>query len=531
MKLLPGFLALGVALASAAPVPHWKPAEFEPLTELPWEKAGRSVEQIIGAIFKEPDPDVRYPVLLGYLQTLPVADFSKAFDLALELESRHEPDRLVAMMLGLWAKRDPRSAWERTKALFKVVGIEDGWLNYDSWLGRPKITVVDRSGLARSRFWLCRDTLTEFPVGVEESSLPEAERVQYLRDFSTLWFATFSTWPGCGGCPIANPREADDVVQAFHWNPADFKTSNCPLGNFVPQACFEIGMRRWLIAAPKEAPQVIQRIRKQNWPADPVRNLRAEPASVTPALLLIWAKADPEGLQAWADGAREKADQGNAWLAKCILMSMVKPAVRERWLASLDSMKPEDFKRCLETLAKWDPVPAFERVVRSEDSDLISRVFDDIGYGPWPRHPHNTSLAGLDFLDKLDFRKYPEDVRKVIFNGVGETVLPEQWGHIDIGQCARWGLRYLLSDNSGVPRSSFVALLGGDDAFASDGDVIDRTFCSLRVWAVTRPDEVREWIKTQEGEDLKKALTWLLDHPWGGPAEERAKDAESGKKN
>ena len=531
MKLLLGFLVMGAALATAAPVPHWKPAEFEPLVELPWEKPGRSVDQVVEAIFREPDPDIRYPVLLGYLQTLPVADLPKAFDLALEMEGRHEPDRLVAMMLGLWAKRDPRSAWERTKALFKVVGIEDGWLSYDTWAGmRNRITVVDRASLAKSNFWLRRDTLTAFPLGVEESSLSEPERRQYLKDFSTLWIETFSTWPGGAESPLAEPIEAGDVVRAFHRDLVDFQKPGHAVDFSDPRTCFEIGMRRWLASEPKEGLKVIQRIRGLSWP-DPAHNLKPRTAFVTPALLLIWAKADPAGLQAWAETTKEKADQTHAWRAKCILMSMVKPEVRDRWLKSLDAMAPDDFNKCLETLADWEPGLAWERAVRSKDDDLIWQIFRNIGCGLWPGHLSNTSRAGCDFIEKIDFTKYPEDVRKMIFEGVNDTRLPEQWGDFDLGACARWGLRYLLSGDSGVPRSNMIALLGGDDTFASDGDIIDRTFCSLRVWAVWRPDEMREWIKTQEGEDLKEALTWLLDHPWGGPKEEGSKAAETGKKN
>jgi hypothetical protein len=46
-------------------------------------------------------------------------------------------------------------------------------------------------------------------------------------------------------------------------------------------------------------------------------------------------------------------------------------------------------------------------------------------------------------------------------------------------------------------------------------DQIDRTFCALRVWAVIRPNEMRTWIRTMDDEKMRKALTWLLEHPWG----------------
>ena len=49
----------------------------------------------------------------------------------------------------------------------------------------------------------------------------------------------------------------------------------------------------------------------------------------------------------------------------------------------------------------------------------------------------------------------------------------------------------------------------GDDA------ILDRTFCSLRVWAVVRPAEMRAWLGTLKDKELRESLTWLLEHPWG----------------
>ena len=45
--------------------------------------------------------------------------------------------------------------------------------------------------------------------------------------------------------------------------------------------------------------------------------------------------------------------------------------------------------------------------------------------------------------------------------------------------------------------------------------MIDRTFCALRVWAVIRPNEMRTWIRILDDEKMRKALTWLLQHPVG----------------
>lgn len=50
--------------------------------------------------------------------------------------------------------------------------------------------------------------------------------------------------------------------------------------------------------------------------------------------------------------------------------------------------------------------------------------------------------------------------------------------------------------------------------------MIDRTFCALRTWAVVRPDEMKIWIATLKEKDLRTALTWLVENPWGTGHEE-----------
>jgi hypothetical protein len=86
-----------------------------------------------------------------------------------------------------------------------------------------------------------------------------------------------------------------------------------------------------------------------------------------------------------------------------------------------------------------------------------------------------------------------------------------------VGETARYGLDFMLKSDY-ASREELIKLFSGDDDFASDADMIDRTFCALRVWAVTKPDQMKAWIATLKEEDLRKALTWLLENPCGtGP--------------
>jgi hypothetical protein len=122
------------------------PLDFEPLTSVPWTRADSGMEGDLDAIFREPNLSIRYSVLAEYLRTIPVAELSKAFDLCTRLEGTQTPDVLVAFFLEIWAKRDPRKCWERTRTLFGLV-IEHDWLSYDSWEKRPRIVVQDVSAL------------------------------------------------------------------------------------------------------------------------------------------------------------------------------------------------------------------------------------------------------------------------------------------------------------------------------------------------------------------------------------------------
>ena len=99
----------------------------------------------------------------------------------------------------------------------------------------------------------------------------------------------------------------------------------------------------------------------------------------------------------------------------------------------------------------------------------------------------------------------------------GASRLWSSGGDIDIGEAARYGLNFLLRTDY-APRENLIKLFSGDDDFSSDSDMIDRTFCALRVWAVVKPKEMKAWIATIKEADMRKALTWLLEHPWGtGP--------------
>src|SRR4029079_10626197 len=136
---------------------------FEPLTTLPWKKPDATIDSVLDAIFRQANQSIHDIVLSEYLRTIPVDGIGKAFERCIDLEGTQTPDRLVDLILPVWAKRDPKTCWKRTRELFRVVGIEDGWLTYDSWKTRPRITVQDLNAIQKSSFWLTRAALPRFP--------------------------------------------------------------------------------------------------------------------------------------------------------------------------------------------------------------------------------------------------------------------------------------------------------------------------------------------------------------------------------
>jgi hypothetical protein len=498
---------------------QWKPADFEPLTSLPWKWPGATLESVLTAIFREPNPAIRYPVLGEYLRTIPVAQLGKAFDLCIDLEGEQTPDFLVGFFLPIWSKRDPKACWKRTRELFRLVGIEEGWLNLDSWKDRPRIAVQDRAAINVSRFWLeQRGTLLRFAEGLDESALSRTARVQMMREFTDVWFTRFGSWP-------ANSAEREP------WNPDLFtreilKMFDAPLdwlpkkngsggGDLKPAPAFEVALRRLLEAKPEEALQIVERARETKWPPSKWTT-KTHSAGPTTELLMIWARVDLLAISRWAEGLDSRNDP-LAPTAKGFLMSRVDEETRNRWRAEAKAADPENGTDLglLEDWAQWEPKSALDAAIATGDAETIQSVAQHGAYGPWTL-PLNTSHHGLGVIKEFDVASLPDELRKEVIREWGITIM-EQWGDIDIREAARYGLDFMLR-NDYAPRENLIKLFSGDDKFSSDSDMIDRTFCALRVWAVVKPREMKAWIGTIKEADMRKALTWLLDHPWGtGP--------------
>ena len=493
-----------------------QPMDFDPLTSLPWvEKKEGTLEQVIERIFREPNIHIRYPVLGEYLRQIPANDLDRAFNRAVALEGTQTPDELVFFLLNIWAQRDPVAAWEKTRPLFDVVGIEGGWLAFDSWENDP-IHVQNRFAIENSPFWLRRFTLLGFAEGLNDSEAPETERVGMMKAFTDLWFERFKCWPGGGSGTYygRTPHDAYAVIRAFDDNSPTLNLSTVSRGSWDCRAGCEVLWRRWLASHPDRMNEVIQSIQSTVWPSErwpePIPEAAAQ---ITPELLQVWRRVNASGFKAWASEIHtEPLLLDAAQIARCMLMLEVSPEQRKRWLSQM--LRGKEGIRNIERLAEWQPQLAMESGHLIEGDLELEQLVDSCAYGPWGGVIWNTTHSGFGYLKKYRLEHLPEPLRKKLQPGWFECTFMEQWGDLDIGEAAQFGLNLLLTDLQ-ASRVELLATLRGSDPLQADDGIWDRTFCALRVWAVVRPAEMKKWVETQKGEDMRSALTWLLEHPWG----------------
>jgi len=506
-------------LSALAQRAELRPLDFEPLTSLPWKKDGATLDSTLAAIFREPNEAIRAVVLAEYLRQISVRDLGAAFDRCVALEGSQTPDDLVALFLEGWAARDPKGCWKRTKELFRIAGIEHGWLNYDGWTRRPRLTVQDREAIRASKCWLRSDAFRGFPLGVQYSSLSRKERLPILREFADRWFRAFGTWP-------AAPRDSlnaffegayrfpDRLQRAFEMSGAELRNASDVDHHALG---FEIRLRRWLVETPAEAPQVMAAAYGKDWPARPGASYgrSSEPSN---ELLMLWARADQPGMIRWVEPLDIRKDN-LAPNAKGLLMSRIDAATRERWLADAKSANPDDDHRAalFQAWAAWDPGAAFAMAIATGDASLCMHLSNQAAYGPWHGYPSNTSRFGLGFLRTFDFAKLPKSIHDALLEDAYS--LMELWGGVDTAAAARFGFDYLQRTNY-APREGLIRLFSGEDLYPDEGGMIDRTFCALRVWAAVKPGEMETWIATIEDAEMRKALRWLLKNPWGTGSEE-----------
>ena len=91
----------------------------------------------------------------------------------------------------------------------------------------------------------------------------------------------------------------------------------------------------------------------------------------------------------------------------------------------------------------------------------------------------------------------------------------EQWSDTDAAACARHGVRWNLRTRLFTKKRMIRLWTGYEDP--DDGAVDDRHFGSLRIWAMRKPEQMRQWVRAEPlDDDVRRALLWLVDHAKGG---------------
>ncbi|WP_211325627.1 hypothetical protein [Roseimicrobium gellanilyticum] len=504
----------------------WTSDDVRPLTKLPWLGAElRPLDVMLDEIFREPNETIRYAVLAEYLAMIPVEQLGEAYNRCILLEGKQTPDELVEFLLHIWARRDPHACWKKAKTLFDLVGIEEGILCYDSYMDRPKITVQNRDAFRASRYWLQQKaSILGFITGLQDSPLPEEERVRLMRECVDIWFTKFKTWPNKG------------LYSDYRWSLwGRFRTFDLTLDELRPypltardngaRAESEIALRRWLEKAPQEAVQILDKITVQNeeWKAYQISEIEAGrevgPQGALPfpstEWLWLWRGLDPEGMLTWARRAGSVSDPV-VLAARGMLLSQVDERTRAEWFQAARDADEHDavLSDLLGQWSIWDTRAAMRTALgfqKHESPHLSSTVQSDATNNFLPPNLRHGNLGFIREFDVELLRKRFDD--GYLYDWATEAM--EAWGRVDVGEAARYGLEGLMKLNH-YPRSDLIKFLKGENnEFSDTGDMIDRTFCYLRVWAVVRPDEMKTWIATIQDSAMRDALTWLLENPWG----------------
>lgn len=489
----PRMRSLFFALLLAAPVlaasTETAPLDFQPLTVLPWEeKPTASMQDHLHRIFLEPSREVRYPVLAAYLRQLAVNDLEAAFDHCLSLEGTQHPKTLVSFFLPIWAERDPLGCWKRVEPMFELEDTD--WLGHDSW-SEEKISFRNLAAMRQSSFWIDPAVLEGFWAGLKRSSLSEGEKQTLRSAFMAKWSPLFSSEPSEY---LNSPYESETpgLIEAFR----------VPEGQMAAQfskfaedrrVALQILLRRWLAARPEKAFFVVSIAEK----------LKAAPHE----LFMIWLQRSPKTLIEWLDVQIALPEPPYHLMGMTMKYASVE--TRERWVRRARDQEQLPF--ILSEWAAWDHEGGMSAAISSRNTEAIAQAAEKIVYGA-ASSTYNHSRAGLSYIRDFDLSRLPKAPPEELFSGW--YILMEQWGEVDLGEAARHGLDFMLKTNY-TPREDLLKLFSGDDAFGSDGDMIDRTFCALRMWAVLKPEEMKAWIATRPDADMRKALTWLLHHPWG----------------
>lgn len=516
--------------------------DLRPLTSLPWSPgddgdqapaADPSMDEVLERIFLEPDRDVLHAVLAGYLQVLPLEQFPAALDRCIALAGSCRPDFLVDLMLTVWATRDPAGCWDHARGLFDLLFLPRlGWQGLTARVAgvdfRP---APNPDAVAASSHVISESALAGLSWQLQTADLPRDQRVRIVREMSNLWLDTMHVPPPTTRRDLDREPAAADRFEVLtlpdRWFRAPLSRRWGSGNDGSPSVVRQLAWRRMILADPQSAPAIVLASTRHN--ADAATGEPGfRPRTPRSTLLHVWAMADHAGMMEWAtktppgEQGRDSPDARQAGAEAALrthvrawLMPDADPATRDAWLAEasrqnrLEEDDPaSDF---LEIWAWRDPAAALRAAIELDDGYLLELVMQAAAFGPGPGCPDHATHHGLGVLRTFDFPEMTGPMEAGYFSGW--IYVMEQWSDVDIGECARFGVE-LLWNHDGALRNEFLGVLEGGFGPWDDG-VIDYTVRALRMWAMWRPDEMRQWIEGIGHEGLRAALRALHADPAG----------------
>lgn len=472
----------------AADLPDWD----RPDSAIPWILADRN-------------PSVRSGLMRSWFEALPVEHYPEAAGLLWETDGL-QVSPMASWILGRWAAMDYRSAWASVEPMLEIA-TNDHFV--DNWIERL-VGPADPGMLADSGLWPRPDHLVRFLSAMETSGglhVPEGRSIS--KSFRTRFEERFpgvleDRYPG-GERTEPDPGRLADARLLL----------TCPeeelpvllqvdaLEDNWPAVVF--GLRRWARVAPMEA--LRGRRHGQAW-----------------EVLRTWGEHDIAGLVAsWRDLEESLHDYALA----ALLLSGGEQEREEAFViireARDDDEAPFGHGSPLEPVAGADldlALDLFRRLYPELDSYEAADLFG--------------AILGNAFYDFESFA-VRDRARALLVSGEAHPhddcayILMEEWGDIDVGEAARFGVdwhRRSIARAPGLSESErefhqswtkrHLAEVWSGKRNPLDASMDDRTYGVLRKWALCEPLEMMKWIQTVDDPELATALLWLHGHAAGG---------------
>ncbi len=432
-------------------------------------------------------------VVGAYLASLPPDQFPAAYRGVLRLTERERHEHLMVPLVASWASKDPETAWKTARPWFETTVIGDHFA--DSW--EQKLTPPRQRYNLRTGHLVPSEALCQaFHTGLLASALPADQKSRLEQEYQKMFTDAFGdeTFGAPNMDSSINFTLIEKMLAASITDlPALLNEAVAGKQDFAVTC----GIRRWLVLSPESGDQAVEWARKH------------AQESVDDALA-AWAACRPEQAYSWAKNHPDLVvvQIGSA------MMAHLPMNLRKEILDRVQSSIPADqlgYDEVAYVLARWavkEPARVFTIAATIGGRDLYSETALEATIYMGTLVTHRKPV--LDAIKAFPIRMMDEHAYMVM----------EEWGDINSAESSQYGIDWLVreyeTEAEPLFTKEYLIKVWSGQANASDGDMCDRTYGCLRMWAMVAPKEMAAWSKTLPDPDIRKALEWLLAHAEGG---------------